>query len=279
MTNKPAIIFFGTDQDVSVTVLKSLSNSGYHPDLIVTQPDRPQGRKLQLTPCPVKIWADENGVQTFQPEKLNKDAVTELCKKDWDFFIVASYGLIIPETVLNIPKYGTLNVHPSLLPKYRGATPLESAILDDAKETGVTIIKMDEKMDHGPILDQETYTFAEWPDKPVVAKTLAEIGGKLIIQSIEDILGGTSVLIEQNHAMATFTKKINKTDGEIDLNDDARKNFLKSKAYNPWPGTFFFKNEKRIKITETDWKDEKFVIKKVIPEGKKEMSFEVFNKN
>lgn len=274
MKDKPRIIFFGTDQDVSVTVLESLVACGHLPELIVTQPDRPQGRKLQLTPCPVKKWADEKNIPTLQPEKLDDDAVATLRSHTPDIFVVASYGLIIPQTVLDIPRLVTLNVHPSLLPLYRGATPLESAMLDDQKETGTTIIAMDNKMDHGPIVAQETYTFDEWPEKPIVARTLATLGGKLLCKSIDRVIDGSVVYADQDHTKATFTKKITKADGELLSTDDDRTKFLKTQAYTPWPGTFFFDdNGKRVKITKASWKNDAFVIERVIPEGKKEMDF------
>jgi methionyl-tRNA formyltransferase len=273
MKNKPTIAFFGSDQ-FSITVLESLKEKGFIPTILITQPDKPKGRKLVLTPPDTKVWAEENKVGILQPEKLDDDFVKELKSKNCDLFIVASYGKIIPQSILDLPKFKTLNVHPSLLPLYRGATPVESAILDDSKETGVTIMLMDAKMDHGPVLDQELVVFEKWPTKLEVEDNLAKLGGDLLSNIIPEWIDGNVDEQDQDHDLATFTKKIEKSNGEIDLNGDPHENYLKTVAYNPWPGTFFFKDDKRIKITEADLIDDKFVINKVIPEGKKEIDFE-----
>lgn len=274
------IAFFGTDE-VSIAILEELKNKNFIPKVIITQPDKPQGRKLVLTSPPVKIWAEENNIKILQPEKLDKEFREILLKEDWDLFIVASYGKIIPEKVIEIPKYKTINVHPSLLPLYRGPTPVEQAILDDAKETGVTIMRMDKELDHGPIIEQEMVYFENWPDKPEVLDQLAHLGGKILAEIIPDWIAGNIDEQEQDHDLATFTNLIEKKDGEINLEDDPYKNFLKYKAYKPWPGTFFFKDGKRIKITEADFTPSSrpelgsgsFIIKKVIPEGKKEIDY------
>lgn len=281
--NKIDIVFFGTDEWVSISVLEELSANDYTPSCIVTVPDRPQGRKMIMTPSPVKVWATSKNIPVLQPEKLDSEFIESLKEKcSMDLFIVASYGKIIPQTVLDLPKYKTLNVHPSLLPLYRGATPIESAILDDQKETGVTIIRMDEEMDHGPIILQEFYHFKEWPSKEIVSKTLAQLGGSLLVESIDDWVKGEIDEQEQDHNTATYTKKIVKEDGWIKPTDKDRESFLKYIAYTPWPGAHFFitKNEKsiRVKITEATFEDGKFVIKKAIPEGKKEMDFSDFAK-
>jgi methionyl-tRNA formyltransferase len=273
MTNKPSIVFFGTDY-VSICILEELKKNSFLPDLIVTQPDKPQGRKMIVTPPDVKVWADENNIQTLQPEVFDEDFINEITKQDWDLFIVASYGKIIPNKVLEIPKYKTLNIHPSLLPKYRGPTPAEQAILDDSKETGVTVMRMDEKMDHGPIVKQEKVFFETWPDKQDMLKQLATLGGATLCQIIPEWIDGKIEEVEQDHTQATFTKMISKEDGLINLEEDDYKNFLKYKAYKPWPGVFFFENGKRIKITDADFINNKFIIKKIIPEGKKETTYE-----
>ena len=284
--NKPTIVFFGTDKN-SVMILDALVEGGFTPGIIVTTPDTKQGRKMLLTPPPVKDWAIEKNIPLLQPEKLDKDFIEKLEEEklrsnfsSLDLFIVASYGKIIPEKVLNIPTHKTLNVHPSLLPLYRGATPMESAMLDDAKETGVTIIRMDNEMDHGPIIEQEVVFFEEWPIKPVVAEKLFSVGGQLLVELIPEWISGNIDEQDQDHELATYTKKIKKEHGEINFKDGSRKNFLKIQAYNPWPGSFFFHKkddrEIRVKITEAEFKNGKLNILKVIPEGKKEMSYEDF---
>ena len=160
--NKATFAFFGTDE-FSVVVLNTLKNLGFVPSFIITTPDQPKGRKMILTPPPVKVWAEENKIKIIQPTSLKN--IDEQSRHALDglndqglplIFLVASYGKIIPKNILDIPTHGTLNIHPSLLPKYRGASPLETAILSGDTETGVTIIKLDEEMDHGPILIQES---------------------------------------------------------------------------------------------------------------------------
>lgn len=269
---KTRIAFFGTDE-FSVFILEELKNKEITPDLIITTPDKPKGRNLVLTPSEVKVWAEENKIKILQPEKLDDDFIKNIEGYNCELFLVASYGLIIPKKILELPKYKTLNVHPSLLPKYRGATPIETAILNNDKETGVTIMRMDEKMDHGPIVDQEIVYFEEWPDKMDVLEKLAREGGKILAEVIPEWINGNIDEQEQEHELATFTEKIEKSDGEINLGDDSYQNFLKYKAYKPWPGTFFFENGKRIKITKAVFEDGQFIIKKVVPEGKKEMSY------
>jgi len=145
------IVFFGTSR-FSVIVLEELKKAGIMPELVVTAPDTPQGRKLILTPPPVKAWAQENGVKFLQPQKLDDSFIGQLSKVNAQLFLLASYGKIIPQKVLDLPQHGTLNVHPSLLPKYRGPSPIQSQILADDKNVGVSIILLDEKMDHGPIV-------------------------------------------------------------------------------------------------------------------------------
>ncbi|MFA7193871.1 MAG: methionyl-tRNA formyltransferase [Candidatus Paceibacterota bacterium] len=280
-------IFFGTSE-FSVDVLNQLKSADLMPNLIITTPDSLQGRGLKLTPCPVKIWAEENGTKNFQPERLSGDFFVQLKSYkdedgknlDWDAFVVVSYGKIIPKDVLEIPKKGIVNVHPSLLPKYRGPSPIETAILNDELKTGVTIMLIDEKVDHGPILSQEIVEFKEWENKNVVSAKLAEVGGKILAKILPHYISGEIEPVEQNHADATFTKKIEKSDAEIKLSDSPRKNFLKIMAYTPHPGAYFFteKNGKqiRVKIVSAQYKNDTLEILRVIPEGKKEIDYSLF---
>mgnify|MGYP001564598709 FL=1 len=207
-----------------------------------------------------------------------------------DFFLVVAYGKIIPEEILNMPKLGSLNIHYSLLPKYRGASPVESAILSGETETGVTIQKMAFELDSGPIIAQEKTSIL--PDEKALdlRKRLIKQGGELLvkilsipsalqeIQGTSPYVGGGWVGVKQEESEATFCKKIKKEDGLIDLNEDPIKNYNKFRAYAHWPRTFFFVNKKRIIITDAELKDGKFLIKKVLPEGKKEIKYEEFIK-
>jgi methionyl-tRNA formyltransferase len=195
-----------------------------------------------------------------------------------DINIVVAYGKIIPENILNMPKYGSINIHYSLLPKYRGASPVESAILNGDRETGVTIQKMAYKMDSGPILAQEKVMIDNTEKAPELRARLIQIGAELLIKILPDIASGKIKQIPQNEKEATFCKKIKKEDGLIDLNDDAVKNYNKFRAYALWPRTFFFQNNKRIIITDAILENNQLIIKKVLPEGKKEIMWEEFKK-
>ncbi len=264
MSDSP-FTFFGTD-DFAVTVLITLADLGLKPQLIITTPDKPSGRQLILTPPPVKVWAKENKIPFHQPDKLSTLAPNSL-------FLVASYGKIIPEQILSLPTHGTLNIHPSLLPKYRGATPLQSAILNGDTATGVTIIKLDKEVDHGPIVAQESFSLTNQPDitYPELREALAKSGAQLFAKILPDWLEGKIEAREQNHSQATFTKKIIKQAGEIKLDDDPLFNYRKYRAFLPWPGIYFFdQGGKRIIIKKAKLENGHFTPVRIVPEGGKE---------
>ncbi len=261
-------IFWGTP-DVASETLEMLKASGYLPSLIITSPDKPQGRKMILTPPPVKNWAIENDISYMQPEKLD-DITQKLQEIHPDLSIVVAYGKIIPEEILNTPRLGSINVHYSLLPKYRGASPVESAVLNGDTETGVAVQKMVYKMDAGDILALEKTELGADETAPELRKRLIKIGGNLLVKMLPDFIDGKITPLAQDESKMTHCKKIQKEDGEIDLNDSAVKNYNKYRAYINWPRTFFFKDDKRIIITNARLENGKFVIKKVIPEGGKE---------
>jgi methionyl-tRNA formyltransferase len=267
------IAFFGTPT-FAVTILEELKKNGIMPELVVTAPDKPQGRGLTLTPTPVKIWAQENNIKVTHQ-------VTELLDKPWDLFIVAAYGKIIPENILEIPKHKTLNVHPSLLPKFRGPSPIESSILNDDQEIGVSIMRLDKEIDHGPIIAQEKIPFEQigaWPiAAPALENIAAHFGGALLAKIIPDWISGKIVEKEQDHAHATYCKKIAKVDGLLDLAADPYTNYLKICAYSGWPGTYFFQEhgDKNIRVTikKATYQDGQLTIQTVVPEGKSEMPY------
>jgi len=200
-----------------------------------------------------------------------------------DLVIVASYGKIIPKKILQIPKYGCLNIHPSLLPKYRGPSPIQTTILKGDKKTGVTIILMDEKIDHGPILDQREFLIS---NKKIayleLSQKLAELGVKLLIQTIPKWVNNEIKAKTQDRSKATYTKILKREDGKIDWSKPNQEIERQIRAFNPWPGTFTFIKHKnktlRIKVLEANIKDNKLIIKKLQPEGKKPMSFEEFKR-
>lgn len=277
-------IYFGTP-NFAVTVLEELIAAGYSPELIVTTPDKPSGRKLLLTPTPLKQWAESHKVDVITPATLRDEAVvTQLASYHADLFIVAAYGKIIPQNILDLPTYGTLNVHPSLLPAFRGSSPVESAIIEGLTETGVSIMKLDALMDHGPIIASVTSGTSWTPENPPKGSTLEELlahkGGKLLAEIIPKWIAGEITPVEQNDAIATFCKKIVKEDGRVDINGDPILAIQKIRAYDTWPGTFFFQKhgdkDIRVRIVDAEIKDGALVINRVIPEGKKEMNYQDF---
>lgn len=275
---KYPFVFFGTP-DLAVFVLEELEAAGHIPTLVVTAPDRPQGRKMVVTPPPVKVWAEERGIDVWQPESTKDEAfVAELQNTEWDFFVVAAYGQILSKTILDMPKHGVLNVHPSLLPRFRGSSPVRSQILEDEKVVGTTVMLLDEEMDHGPVLAQARIEPEEWPlSGTLLEEILFHAGGQMLAETIPDWTAGEVTPEEQDHDAATFTKKLKKEDGLINLEDDPYQNYLKIKALDGWPGTYFFTEkdgkEIRIKITDAVFEGGKLTILRVVPEGKKEMDF------
>ncbi len=289
-------IFWGTP-DVASKTLEILKKDGYLPSLIITAPDKPQGRKMILTPPPVKIWAIENNIPYIQPEILSgKDLLlTGVSQADEprgsavpagtdsdpikveslpDLSLVVAYGKIIPEDIINLPKLGSINIHYSLLPKYRGASPVESAILNGDKETGITIQKMEYKMDTGPIIAQEKIEIGNEEKVGELKTRLIKIGGDLLVKILPDFIENKITPIPQEEDSATYCKKIKKEDGLVDLiNDSPNSLYNKFRAYSTWPRTFFFKDNKRIIITDAKLENDKFEILKIIPEGGKEMNY------
>ncbi|MBX4210656.1 methionyl-tRNA formyltransferase [Candidatus Parcubacteria bacterium] len=276
-----SFVFFGTSE-FAVYVLDELKNKGFVPKLLVTQPDKPQGRKLIPTPSPVKIWAKKNGISILEPLKFDSEFFSTLNAERQSLFIVASYGKIIPDEILNIPPLKTLNVHPSLLPKLRGASPLQTAILTEEK-TGVSIMRLDAEMDHGPIIAQKEITISPWPPRvDILEETLGREGGKLLADTIPDWEGGKLKEKPQDHNKATYTTKISKDDGLLDLNNDSFINYKKIQAYYGWPGAYFFAENKgkkmRVIVKDATYSNGELEITRVIPEGKNEMSYADFKK-
>jgi methionyl-tRNA formyltransferase len=280
---KPTIAFFGTPEP-AVEILEWLKKADMMPQLVVTNLDKPQGRNLVLTPSPVKIWAEEHNLDVYQPEKLDDAALATLSETAWDLFIVVAYGKIIPQAILDIPKHGSINVHYSLLPKYRGASPVESQILADDRNPGISIMLLDSKMDHGPLLGTAPVSISTWPPTTTELRRKSnEIAGQRLIDLLPDFLAGKIKPIEQDHSQATYTKKFTKADGELDLSADAYQNYLKIQAFNEWPGTYFFieKNNKKIRVVikKARYENNTLIIERVVPEGKKEMDYLVFTTN
>ncbi len=277
--------FWGTSR-ISIIVLEEMAREGMLPSLIITAPPRQKGRGLEITPSDVKVWADAHNIPTLEPEEIKSEEFLKTLGANWDLFIIVSYGKIVPRTVLDLPKHGTLNVHPSLLPKLRGASPIQSGILADVEpgtthETGVTIMQIDEQVDHGPIVAQEKISISNWPPKGSdLEETLGVLGGKLLVKTIPLWVSSAITPKEQDHDQATYTKKITKESGHIDLADDPVRMYRKIRAFDIWPRCYFLTERGgrtiRVVVTEAHLENNKLVLDRVIPEGKKEMTYEVF---
>ncbi len=247
-TTPPTIVFMGTP-DFAVPTLKALHRAPYSVPLVVTQPDRPKGRGRRSTPSPVKTTATQMGLTIAQPVNVREpEFLLRLKNLDPDFLVVVAYGQILPDIVLAIPRRGPINVHASLLPKYRGPAPIQWAIMRGESQTGVTTILMDRGVDTG-----DTLLCAKTPiDSKDTADTLhdrlAVLGADLLVQTIDGICKGTLFPKMQQHTYATYAPLLKKTDGRVDWQKPAHAIDAMIRAMTPWPGAFCFKNGKRYKI-------------------------------
>jgi methionyl-tRNA formyltransferase len=243
-------VFFGT-APLAESVLAALANAGFIPARIIDSTD--------ITP----------------------ELVKELSRTEWDIFIVASYGKILPPELLALPRRGVVNVHPSLLPRLRGPSPIRTAILNDEKDTGVSIMLIDDELDHGPLIAQKKVAMPEWPPHGrALDELLAKEGGALLASVLPLWLSEEIDAHPQNHDLATYCTAFKKEDGLIDLSADSYQNLLKIRALEGWPGTytFFERADKklRVQILDAHVEQKKLVIDRVKPEGKKEMPYEDF---
>jgi methionyl-tRNA formyltransferase len=272
--------FFGTPE-LAVTALEEMASFNYIPSLIVTNPDAPVGRKQIITPPPTKVWAQEHNIPVFQPQSLkDRTTLSPLTETNWDVFVVLAYGKIMPEWLLSLPKYGTINAHPSLLPKLRGASPIRSTLLSDLNACGVTIMQMDKDLDHGPILLQLPVAL----ETPIPGReldvNLAKIAGSLLAETLGKLETGTLTPKEQDHTSATFCTKISKEMSELTLDpytlpsgEEALTIFRTICAFDGWPETFFIHEGKRIKIKSAHIDKDQLYIDRIVPEGKNEIDF------
>ena len=288
-SNNTKFAFFGSSR-LSVIVLDELSKLGRLPQFIITTHDKPVGRKQVLTPNVVKTWAIEKNIPCFDPEKLDSHFITKIKEINTKegvevcpVFLVASYGKILPKNLIEIPSRKTLNIHPSLLPQYRGASPLPTTILDDTKNTGASIMILDDEMDHGPIVAQKNITIETWPNYLDFEEMMARQGAQLFSEILPRWIRDEIQAQEQDHSKASYTKKFSKEDTLIDLSADPYTNWRKIQAFYGWIGSYFIVNYKgktiRVKITEAKFVDNKLEIIKVIPEGSREISYADFCRN
>jgi methionyl-tRNA formyltransferase len=233
------IIFMGTAELACASLRRLCLDPSFRVIAVVTQPDRPKGRELKLQVTPVKAAALRENLAVLQPERARSEAfVAQLKELRPDLIVVAAYGQILPPAVLEVPRLGCVNVHTSLLPKYRGAAPIQWAILNDESETGVTIMKMDAGLDTGAVLAQAATPIAPEDDAPSLHDRLARLGADLLVKTIPDYASGKIIPRPQPVAGATYARKITREDGRLNWPVPARALWNRVRALKPWPGTF-----------------------------------------
>jgi methionyl-tRNA formyltransferase len=242
------IVFFGTPL-FAVPTLRRLHDDGWPIEAVITAPDKPVGRRMLMTPSAVKTAAVELGLPIHAPVTLKDDGFWALFENlKPDVCIVVAYGKLIPKRYLDVPRLGFVNIHPSLLPAYRGPSPIQSAILDGCASTGVSIMQLDDEMDHGPILAQEVWKIPSGFDLPLCEDELSRLGADLLIRTLPDYVKGTLVPLAQDHALATTTHKFERTDGRLDWQQPAQTIHNRIRALSTNPGTWTTWNTKTLNI-------------------------------
>ncbi len=245
------IVFFGTSP-FGLPALEALLKAGHTLEAVVTTADKPQGRHLKISPSPVKEWALAHKIVPLESSRKNSLSLKEpLQKMDADVFVVISFGVILPEALLNIPKTAALNVHSSLLPKYRGPAPIHWAILNGDTETGVTVMRMAPTLDTGDILLQKKTEILPQENEPILHDRLAVLGAQTLLEALQFLESGDAHFVPQEEALATYARKITKDDGRIRWNEPVKLIHDRVRALSGWPGAFTFLKEKRILIHQT----------------------------
>ncbi len=242
------IVFMGTP-DFAVSVLKALINSPHEVTAVVTQEDKPKGRGKELSETPVKKCAKEAGIPVFQPARIKTaEAVETLRGFEADIFVVAAFGQILSKEILEMPRFGCVNVHASLLPKYRGAAPIQWAIIDGEKETGVTIMQMEEGLDTGDMLLKAAVPIERTETGGSLHDKLAEAGAALCLEALKQIEKGTAVPARQNDADSCYAKMLTKSFGLLQFQKSAAELERLIRGLDPWPGTYTYYHGKTLKI-------------------------------
>lgn len=243
------IVFMGTP-DFAVPALKALAESAKHEvSLVVTQPDRPRGRSGKPAPSDVKLCAEQYGIPVFQPEKVREEASVErLRRENADIFVVAAFGQLLPKTILEMPRFGCINIHGSLLPAYRGAAPVQWAVLDGQKEAGDTIMQMNEGLDTGDILMQESIPLSADETAGSLYDKLSSMGGPLLLKALDAIEAGTVKPVPQGDSGTHYAKMLRKEMGNIDWTKSAEEIGRLVRGLNPWPSAYTHWNGKMLKI-------------------------------
>ncbi len=272
--------FFGTPY-VARDTLAFLWEQGFRPNVVVTAPEKPRGRGLVLTPNETAVWATEHGISVLTPEKLTEEARAQIAKYDCEYAVVVAYGKILPREAIALFPRGVLNIHYSLLPKYRGASPVESALLHGEKETGVAIQRMVYELDAGDVLAMRATPIGPEETTRELRPRLVQLGAELLAETLPTFISGEAAFTPQDHAFATKCGKIEKEDGRLTLTPErALENWRKYRAYAESPGTYFFAERSgariRVKIITAHYEGGVFTPVRVVPEGKKEMLYEEF---
>ena len=244
------IIFMGTP-DFAVGTLRSLAEAGHEITLVVSQPDKPKGRGHAMVPTPVKVVAEELGIPVFQPVKI-REAKDVLEKTEADVCVVAAFGQIIPASILHMKKYGCINVHSSLLPKYRGAAPIQWAVIDGEKESGVTIMQMDEGLDTGDMLAKAIVPLDEKETGGSLFDKLSEAGGRLCVETLAKLEKGEIIPEKQGESPTAYASMLDKKMGNIDWNKSAVVIERLVRGLNPWPSAYTHLDGKTLKIWACD---------------------------
>ncbi len=235
--------------EFAVYSLEALINAGHDVCLVVTQPDKPVGRKAVLSPPPVKVAAQNHGIEVYQPRRMrDAEAIAYLEKFNPDLIVVASYGQILPKEVIEMAKFGCINVHASLLPQYRGASPIQWAIMDGNKETGVTIMQVVFELDAGDIISQVRVPIEDDDIADTLFVKLADAGAKLLTETVVSIENGTAVYTKQDLDKVSYVSMIKKEDGHLDLNMSAKQLWCRIRGLNSWPVGFVMWEDKPLKF-------------------------------
>ena len=258
------IMFMGTPE-ISATALKRLIDDGHGISVVITREDKPRGRGNVMTPTPVKTLALENGIPVYTPKTLRDEAFAQLLDEyKPQIIVVVAYGKILPLNVIEYPKFGCINLHVSLLPKYRGAAPMQRAIMEGEKETGVTIMYMAEGLDTGDIISVEKFPILPEDDFEAIHDRSAEVGSRLLSETIEKIYNGEAERIQQDDSLACYAAKVEKEDCKIDFNLPAEKLDCIIRGVTPIPGAFCYHNGKMLKINKATPISAKGTVGKVI---------------
>ncbi len=289
------IVYMGTPE-FAVGALEAIVNSGHKVEAVITQPDKAQGRSKALIPTPVKKKAMEYDIPVYQPEKVKEEETVNMLKGiNPDAIVVAAYGQILPESILNIPQYGCINIHASLLPKYRGAAPIERAIIDGEEKTGVTTMYMEKGLDTGDMIEKTVVEITRDDTGETLRSRLSEEGAKLILTTLEALSNGTATRTKQNDSESCYAAMLNKEMGNIDFTKSATEIERLIRGLNPWPCAYTKIDGKTVKLykaqvksLEADGKPgeivevtkktftiacgkDALIIKSLQPEGKKQM--------